>query len=267
MYNYMNNFFNSNEEYEGDSTKILCFEKLVELGVINGFTLKPYNFRTNFVTDEEIDINLKKLENTFKYTFAIRIQPQQTHSNNIAVIDENNLNSTFENTDGVITNLKGILLTIFLADCTGILFYDPVKRVIGNVHSGWKGTVSRIASNAVDIMINRFNCNVKDIQVYIFPNLLKCCFEVEDDVMTIFKNEFKDINIEEYIEIGNVIDGKQKYYIDSNAINKRVLIDLGILEDNISIYDMCTKCNKEIMHSHRGDGSLSGRNISFICLK
>ena len=267
MYNYMNNYFNSNEEYDGDRSKILTFEKLDELGIINGFTLKPYNFRRNFVTDEEIDINIERLENTFEYTFALRMQPVQTHTNNICIIDKDNLNSTFPDTDGLITNLKGILLTTILADCTGILFYDPIKKVIGNVHSGWKGTLGRIGSNAIKMMIDNYDCNVSDIQVYMSPNLQQCCFEVEDDVKELFVEGFKDINVEDFIKVGDIVEGKQKYYIDCNSINKKVMMDLGILEDNITIYDMCTKCNKEIMHSHRGDGPQAGRNIAFICLK
>ena len=267
MYNYMNNYFNSNEEFDGDRSKIITFEKLDELGIINGFTLKPYNFRRNYVTVEEIDINLERLENTFEYTFALRMQPVQTHTNNVAVITADNLNSTFDDTDGLITNLKGILLTSILADCTGFLLYDPVKKVIGSIHSGWKGTLGRICSNAIKLMIDTYSCDVSDIQVYVTPTLLQCCFEVQDDVKDMFVNEFKDIDVNKYIKNGDIVDGNQKYYIDSNGINKEVLINLGIKEDNITMSDMCTKCNNDIMHSHRGDGPQAGRNIAFICLK
>ena len=144
IFNY-NNF----KMYELNNDNDFNLLNLDELGIINGFTLKPYNFRRNYATDEEIEINLERLENTFEYTFALRMQPIQTHTNNVAIVDANNLNSTFDNTDGLITNLKGILLTSILADCTGFLLYDPVKKVIGSIHSGWKGTLGRICSNAI----------------------------------------------------------------------------------------------------------------------
>lgn len=267
MYNYLNNFFYNNEPPIGDKTKIISFERLDEQDVINGFTLKPYNFRMGFVSDEEIDNNILMLEDTFKYTFAIRKQPNQTHSNNVKIINLDNLNSDFSDVDGLITNLKGVLLSVVLADCQGILLYDKNKNVAGCIHSGWKGTLHRISSNAIDMMVKHFDCNVNDIQVFITPSILKCCFEVEDDVRNIFINEFKDINIENYISKGNIVDGKQKYFIDTISINKDVFINKGIRNENITLPTLCTKCNKDIMHSHRGDGIHSGRNLAFICIK
>lgn len=267
MYNYMSNFFNSNEQPTGDKTKIISFDRLSDQNIINGFTLKPYNFRRGFASDEEIEDNILRLEDTFKYTFAIRKQPTQTHTNNVRVINANNLNSDFPDVDGLITNLKGVLLTSVLADCQGILLYDDVKKVIGSIHSGWKGTLNRIGSNAIKLMIDEYGCNVEDIQVYMTPSILKCCFEVEDDVKSQFVEGFKDININDFITIGDMVDGKQKYFIDTVGINKKVLMDMGIKEDNITTPTQCTKCNNKIMHSHRGDGDQSGRNLAFICIK
>lgn len=267
MYNYMSNFFNNNEEPVGDKTKIINFDKLSDQNIINGFTLKPYNFRRGFATDEEIEDNLLRLEDTFKYTFAIRKQPTQTHTNNVRVINADNLNSDFPDVDGLITNLKGVLLTSILADCQGILLYDNVKKVVGSIHSGWKGTLNRIGCNAIRLMISEYGCNVEDIQVYMTPSILKCCFEVEDDVKEQFEDMFKDINIKDYITNGDIVDGKNKYFIDTVGINKTILMNIGIKEENITLPTLCTKCNNKIMHSHRGDGPQAGRNIAFICIK
>ena len=267
MYNYMNNFFESNEEPVGDKTKIISFDRLSDQKVINGFTLKPYNFRRGFATDEEIEDNILRLQDTFKYTFAIRKQPTQTHTNNVRVVTADNLNSDFADVDGLLTNLKGVLLTSILADCQGLLLYDNNKKVIGSIHSGWKGTLNRIGCNAVNLMIEEYGCNAEDIQVYMTPSILKCCFEVEDDVRSQFVDNFKDINIDSFITAGDIIEGKQKYYIDTVGINKTILMNMGIKEENITTPTLCTKCNNDIMHSHRGDGPQAGRNIAFICLK
>lgn len=267
MYNYMNNFFQSNEEPVGDKTKIITFDRLSNQNVINGFTLKPYNFRRGFATDEEIEDNILRLQDTFKYTFAIRKQPTQTHTNNVRVINVDNLNSDFPDVDGLVTNLKGVLLTSILADCQGLLLYDDNKKVIGSIHSGWKGTLNRIGCNAIELMKKEYGCNVEDIQVYMTPSILKCCFEIEDDVKEQFVNEFTDININDYISLGDIKEGKQKYFLDTVGVNKSVLINMGIKEENIELPTLCSKCNNTIMHSHRGDGPQAGRNIAFICLK
>ena len=250
-----------------DTNKLIHFNKLDEYGVINGFTLKPFDFRSNYVLEETIQENIEKLEDIFKYTFAFRMQPHQTHTNIVKVIDGDNLNETFEDVDGLITNLKGILLTSILADCQGLLLYDNNKKVVGSIHSGWKGTLNRIGSNAIQLMVDTYGCNVDDIEVFMSPSILKCCFEVQDDVYDLFIEEFKDIDINGCIRIGNIIDGNQKYYIDITKINKNVLMNIGIKEEHIYENDLCSKCHKDIIHSHRGDGMLSGRNIAFICLK
>ena len=250
-----------------DTNKLIHFNKLDEYGVINGFTLKPFDFRSNYVLEETIQENIEKLEDIFKYTFAVRMQPHQTHTNIVKVIDGDNLNETFEDVDGLITNLKGILLTSILADCQGLLLYDNNKKVVGSIHSGWKGTLNRIGSNAIQLMVDTYGCNVDDIEVFMSPSILSCCFEVQDDVYNLFIEEFKDIDINGCIRIGNIIDGNQKYYIDITKINKNVLMNMGIKEEHIYENDLCSKCHKDIIHSHRGDGMLSGRNIAFICLK
>ena len=82
-----------------------------------------------------------------------------------------------------------------------------------------------------------------------------------------FENNFNDISINNYIELGEVKDNKQKYYIDTTMINRDILINLGIKNENITISNLCSKCNNDIIHSHRFEGVNSGRNIAVISLK
>ena len=175
------------------------------------------------------------------------------------------INSTFENVDGLITNLKGVALAISLADCQGILLYDPIKKVIGNIHSGWKGTFNKIIVKAINIMIYIYGSNPKDIIVYITPSIGKCCFEVDEELKNKFMINYHDID--NLISLGEIKDGKQKYYIDLLEINIKNLIDLGISRENIDVADICTKCNSNKFHSYRAEKEKSGRNISIICMK
>ena len=86
-----------------------------------------------------------------------------------------------------------------------------------------------------------FECNVNDIEIFMSPSILSCCFEIEDDVRSLFINEFKDIDIDSCISIGDIIEGRQKYYLDITKVNKLVLMNLGIKEEHIYENDLCSK--------------------------
>lgn len=228
----------------------------------------------NFVTDRNLDINYKKqsrdeirsiLQGMSDYQFRKIISPRQTHTNNVVVINEDNLDSELYDVDGVITNIKGVALTIATADCQSIILYDKKNQVIGNIHSGWKGTLSKILSNGINLMIEEYSSNVEDIIVCIGPSIMGCCFEVDKDVVDMFNKEFTDI--EEFIKLGDVKEGKQKYYIDTVGINKQELLRMGLLEENIYLSNICTKCNSDTYHSYRGQGIDSGRNVTLVCMK
>ena len=235
--------------------------------------LDKYNL-VNFITDKSVDINYSKqsrdeirkiLQGMSDYQFRKIISPRQTHTNNVVVINEDNLDSELQDVDGVITKLKGVALTIATADCQSIILYDKKNEVIGNIHSGWKGTLNKILNNGINLMIKEFSSNVEDIIVCIGPSIMGCCFEVDKDVVDMFNNGFT--NIEEFIKLGEIKDDKQKYYIDTIGINKRELINLGILEENIYLSNVCTKCNSDTYYSYRVQGQDSGRNVTLVCMK
>jgi len=245
----------------------LSFSKLNQKNITNLFTLKPYNFRTGFISNDKIREDYNNIQETLNHDFIKIIKPIQTHTSIVKKVDVSNIDETFNNVDGLITNMKNVALVTSLADCQGILLYDSVNKVIGNIHSGWKGTLYRIIANAVNLMIKEYECNPKNIEVYICPSILDCCFEVDSDVKDMFENKFRDIDIQSFITLGEIKDGKQKYFIDTVSINKQVLLSLGIKSENIISSNICSKCNHKIMHSHRAHGIESGRNIALICLK
>ena len=142
---------------------------------------------------------------------------------------------------------------------------DDVKKVIGDVHSGWRGTLQKIGKKAVEKMISEYDCKPENIICCISPCIKKCHFEVEEDVMQMFKNEFDYTGrIDEIIEKGKVVDGIQKYNIDTTLINKIILAEVGLKESNIIDSNICTVCDSDLFHSFRADGEASGRNGAFI---
>lgn len=198
------------------------------------------------------------------YSKLVKIE-HQIHSNFVEKVDSEN--QSFTNIDGLLTNKNGISLSLRFADCTPIYLYDIKRNVIGNIHSGWKGTVQKIAEIGVKKMIDNYNSNPKDIIACIGPAIGKCHFEVDKDVKNIFENTFDYMNItDKIIEKGEIKDGKQKYFIDTNLINRTMLENLGLLPENIIESNICTVCHCNILHSYRADKELSGRNTAIIGL-
>ena len=238
------------------------FEELSNDKILNFTTNKSVGI--NYATQSRDEIR-EILKDVVDSECKKIISPRQTHTNNVVAITLDNLDDELNDVDGVITDLKGVALTIATADCQNIFIYDKKKEVIGNIHSGWKGTLNKILRNAIEKLVDVYRCDVQDLIVCIGPSILKCCFEVDSDVVDMFRKEFKDI--EDTISLGDIKDGKQKYYIDTVEINRRELIDLGVPKDNIIISDICTKCSSDKYHSYRAHGMDSGRNVSLIVMK
>lgn len=239
---------------------IRCDELLKYDNVCHLYTKKPFNLDTH---SNKMFEQIKELEEMANYKFKKVIVSHQTHSTNITVVDDNTPNIVEDN-DGLITNLKDVAILTVSADCQNIILFDPVNEVIGNIHAGWRGTLNRILDNAISIMTCEFSSKPNDILAFISPSILKCCFEVDEDLVNNFKLVFNNIN--DLITKGEIKDNKQKYYIDLQELNKRVLKELGLKESNIYVSNICTKCNTSKFYSHRGD-KLGGRNVSLICLK
>lgn len=190
----------------------------------------------------------------------------QAHSDLVEKVESKD--KIYNNIDGLLTNQKGISLSLRFADCIPILFYDTVKNVIGNIHSGWKGTVQKIGQKGLLKMIKEYDSNIEDIICCIGPCIEKCHFEVGEDVKEIFENTFSYLgNLENIITKGEKKEEGQKYFIDTTLINKILLEEIGIPSKNIIRSNICTVCNSDKMHSYRADKEKSGRNTAIIGLK
>ena len=188
------------------------------------------------------------------------IVANQVHSNSVIVIDKklskgwSEESSAIKSADGLITNQKGVVLTILTADCVPILLYDKSKEVISALHAGWRGTKLEIVKIAISKMIKEFDSNPKDISVFIAPSIRGCCYEVGIDVAREF---------EEYREYCTPKeDGK--YMLDLSDINKTQLLDMGIESENIEISSSCTACESDKFFSYRKEGGCDGRFMSMI---
>ena len=205
---------------------------------------------------DELNIKYKNIVNT-----------DQSHTDNIQII-KNKINNDkpdfnlYKDTDGLITNKKNIILSTINADCILLVFYDPIKKVIANVHSGWRGTIKRISVKTIEKMKEEYNCNPQDIICCMSPSIRKCHFEVDNDVYQIFKNEYKDLKNFDELAIKN----NNKWNIDTIEINRTILKNAGLKKENIIDSGICSVCNKNLIHSYRGMGEEAGRATQIISL-
>ena len=234
--------------------RFLYLPELEELGLYNCLTTKDMDIGRG--TNEDIDDINENFERIYDF-IGIRPKEQfsgyQVHSGNVARIRDmsqgsfNGVDRIISETDGLVTDMKNIALISRFADCTPVLLFDPIKKVQANIHSGWKGTLQRIAANGIDIMVNEYGCNPKDIIGVLGPTIGRDDFEVESDVMNMFREEFDFYK--EIIRQKNEI----KFLIDLHTTIKRMLVDKGLQEKNLTIINMSTYAEEDLFHSYRRD--------------
>lgn len=254
---------------EKEGIQYLQFRKLLKYRdiITHGYSLGiDKNFRTarankQKLPEQEAKKAIKDYENLGKcidIKLNKMVKPNQAHTDKIQIVEKHILKNepdfnleVYDKTDGLITNKKDIALATTNADCILLLFFDPVNKVIANVHSGWRGTIQRISVKTVQKMVNKFNCKPENIICCICPSIRKCHFEVENDVKEIFEKEFKDLKIEQNNDIMEKQKDKEKWNIDTVLINKILLKQEGLKQENIIDSGICSVCNSDLIHSYR----------------
>lgn len=265
-----------------NGVEYLQFRKLLEYKEIShAYSLGlDVNFRTSRANNTKISLNeynyaiecYKKFCKEIGCDYINIVKPNQNHTKKVmGVFNKYNSNKPdfnleqYNNVDGLITNKKDIMLSTVNADCILLLFFDPVKGVIANVHSGWKGTLQRISVETVRKMKIEYECEPQNIICCICPSIRKCHFEVDSDVKELFYNEFKDLKqINEIVERTN---NNSKWHIDTVLINKIILLEEGLKEENIFDCGICSVCNKNLIHSFRVEKQNYGLETALIMKK
>ena len=249
---------------KGKEIQYLQFKKLLNYPEIKYAYVIGLDQDFNINKNEEAKNNYKKICEELNVNYNSIVKTKQNHTDNIQIInkkinkDKPDFNM-YEDTDGLITNKKGIILATVNADCILLVFYDPIKKVIANVHSGWRGTLKRISEKTVNKMVKEYGCNPENIICCMSPSIRKDHFEVDEDVYKMFYNEFI-IKASEDPD-GFILKSSQnnKYYIDTIEINRLILKNSGLKPENIIDSGICSVCNKDLIHSYRAHGENSGR--------
>lgn len=214
-------------------------------------------------TEENVRENLKILGNAIGFGLEDLVLTRQTHSDIVRVVSRADCNGCFHRDypecDALVTNDPGVTLMIFTADCTPILFHDPVTGAVGAAHAGWRGTASQIGAKVVKAMVEHFGCNPADIRAAIGPNIGFCHFETDADVPEAILASYGD-EAKQYIRTQG-----EKFYLDLKAINALSLKKAGVT--HIDISSDCTMCQPDRFWSHRYTRGLRGSQGAVIQCK
>lgn len=191
------------------------------------------------------------------------IQPHQIHGDRVAVVDRPNMTrDDLEGVDAIITHLTDCAIGVRTADCVPILLYDPINKVAAAVHSGWRGTVLKIARKVIDKMCILYGTRPNDLFAVIGPSISVDSFSVHDDVRNAFEDAFPPIN-EICRSKGNGI-----YQIDLWQANIWLLKMSGVNPANIKIAGVCTfKKHNDFYSARYEHNNKCGRNINAIRIK
>jgi YfiH family protein len=213
------------------------------------------------------------IENRRRFCSAIGVDPamlvcaEQVHGNRIARITESDrgrgaasVSDVLSGVDGMLTDVPGVPLAVFTADCVPLLLYDPAKKVAGIAHAGWRGTAAQIAQALVETLETEFGGDPESCRVALGPSAGPCCYEVGDDVVAAFRE--RGHPVEHILSAGTT----RKPHLNLWEANARQFEQCGVPRRNIVMPERCTVCSSTYF-SCRRDGPVTGRNMSVIMLK
>ncbi len=196
------------------------------------------------------------------------IQGHQVHGSRVAIIDRPDMTrEDLEGYDAFITELPGVAIGVRTADCVPILLFDPARRVVAAIHSGWKGTVQKIAAKTIGIMQTIFRSAPEDILAAIGPSIGPDSFQVGEEVALKFKESgFPMSRIWSFQGPGNGSPMSGGHHIDLWQANIWILQECGLREEHIQLAPIDT-FRDSTFFSARREGIACGRNINAIRLK
>ena len=240
-----------------------CFT--TRLGGVSEGYLDSLNIGMNRGDDpKNVEENYRILTQALGCSLDDLVLTHQIHTDIVRAVTREEAGRSLDNRDwpecdGLITRDPGVALVIFTADCTPILFYDPVTGAVGAAHAGWRGTAMGIAAKTVEAMVREYGCDPRNIRAAIGPNISFCCFETDREV--------PDAMVEALGEEAKAFirPHGEKYYVNLKEINALWLRRAGV--ENIEISDACTSCQHDRFWSHRVTRGQRGSQGAIILCK
>jgi len=215
---------------------------------------------------EAVRENFRRISGALGFLPEDIVASSQTHTANVRVMTEADKGNgvtrpgIYEDVDGMITNVPGVVLATFYADCVPLYFVDPVRKAVGLSHSGWRGTVGKIGAETVKKMGEVYGSRPENIYGAIGPSICQECYEVSEDVILEFQKVFEEKDWK------NLYYRKEngKYQLDLWEANRRIMETAGLLPEHISLPGICTCCNPEFLFSHRASKGKRGNLGAFL---
>jgi YfiH family protein len=208
-----------------------------------GYSKKPYDFLNlaYHVGDERDAVKRNRqlvLEKLLKKSSGYLFSVRQVHGDRIINVTEGIDHADGdigEEADGLMTDHKNIPIMVMGADCSLIIIADIKHKAVCTVHSGWKGTLNGIAEKALKGLSGKFGSGPDNIKVFLGPCIRQCCYEID--------NSLADRFIKRFGKSSYILSKNEKAYLDLAGLNRKLVIDSGILAENIIDTGVCTGCN------------------------
>ena len=216
---------------------------------------------------EAVEENYHRIAKALDVDYDRFVFSDQTHTTNVLQVTEKDAGNgitrerEYPDIDGLITNVPGLVLTTFYADCVPLYFVDPVHRAIGLSHSGWRGTVNRMGQVTIERMQEAYGTDPADLICAIGPSICQDCYEVSEDVIEQFAAAFPGHEAELFYRKEN-----GKYQLNLWRANEIVLTEAGVKPEHLAVTDICTCCNPKNLFSHRASHGKRGNLAAFLCL-
>lgn len=267
-------------EITKDGVTWLSFPALEESGLVKhafstrmgGVSKEPYstmNFSFTRGDDpEDVKENYRRMAKALGVDVDRMVLTWQTHTTNVRVVSEQDFGKgvvrdrDYRDVDGLITNIPGVTLVTFFADCVPLYFLDKKNQAIGLSHSGWRGTVNRMGAVTLEAMKKEFGTMPEDVIACVGPSICQDCYEVGPEVIEQFQAAFDKKHHEKLF----YAKPNGKYQLNLWEANRIILKEAGVPEENISVTDICTHCNPELLFSPRRAAEKRGNLCAFLSL-
>ena len=214
-------------------------------------------------SEENVRKNVDILAEALGFDPENLVTTHQTHSDIVRVVTKKDhvgiFHRDYPECDGLVTCDPGTALMIYTADCTPLLFHDPVTGAVGAAHAGWRGTAKAIGAKTVQAMVDAFGCESANIRAAIGPNIGACHFETDADVPEALIAAFGP-EVEQFIRRSG-----DKYYVNLKEVNALILRRCGVR--HIDISQSCTVCENHRFWSHRYTKGQRGSQGAIILCK
>lgn len=267
---------------EKDGVPYVIFPKLsaYDADIVHGFSTRLggvskehlYSMNLSFSRgdlEENVRENHRRFATALGYDEKKLVFSDQVHLTHFHKVTKKDIgkgiirDSDIKETDGLVTDVPGIPMITFYADCVPLFFYDPVNKVIAMAHSGWRGTVKKIGAKMVDYMRQEYGSRPEHIICAIAPSICQDCYEVSEDVAMQFVDVFGSAQKAELLyekENG-------KYQLNLHRACELTLLEAGILLNHMDVTNLCTCCNPDFFYSHRASNGMRGNLAGVMMIR